>query len=109
MPALPRLNQLCTIFPVARTGDRGRLAKQGAGTTISCRYAIGTKVFRDSRGQDVEYHAGIHLDYFEGLKKGMAIVLDNGNSYEIIECVATPDLDGNYFKHYCRLKEYDYA
>lgn len=105
MPNLPRLNQIATFFETSRTTDFGAKVLVGLGVQKRCRYAVMTKTYRDSKGDDITYNAEIHLNYDSSVKKGTYFKLDNNLYYEVLECTHTPSLNGQYFKTYCKLKE----
>lgn len=107
MPRLPKLNQKIQHFKTARTGDYGELSKTTE-DTIRCRFSLKTGMYRDSRGQDIEYHATLHTNYIENLKKGDCMTYNN-QDYMVIDVYSTPDLNGNFFMNFCYLKEYNYA
>jgi len=106
MPTLPRLNQTATHFKTSRGGDYGKLTKTTS-NTIRCRFSKATATYRDSRGQDIEYHATLHCNYISTLKKGDCITFDN-QDYMVTDVISTPDLQGNFFMNFCYLKEHNF-
>lgn len=105
MPQLPQLNQITNYYINSRQGSRGQLTRSLVKENIPCRFSLSTGTFRDSRGQDIEYTAQIHLNALSEVKKGGCFEIDN-RFYLVLDCFDTVDLNGNPFKLYCPLKEY---
>lgn len=104
---LRRLNHIVVHYETEVQGDYNKLVKVN-GSALKCRYKIGNRTYRDSKGEDIEYHAGLHCNYSPQIKKGHCIKIKN-KDYKVLSAFHTPDLQGNLFKTYVLLKEFYYG
>ena len=101
MSNLPRLNQAFDYYSITPSaeGDEDWLIETNS---IACRLNEGSKIVKDSRGEDKDVDAVMHTNYDVLLVKGNGI-LYNQVYYKIDDVRVTRDLQGNPFMQFVTL------
>lgn len=103
MPTIPRLNQKCD-YSVTSQDKFGDKTKTIVKRNVSCRLTEYFGNYKDSRGNDINYQASLHLSNLPLVEKGGIITFEN-KDFQILDVTQTRDLRGKVFFQFCYLKE----